>query len=62
MSTDTTMRVLLETAKLTVSDEEFGKLVDVYPVMRAQADGLYLPHLENESPAVSFDPTVDYPS
>jgi hypothetical protein len=60
MPADTAMKVLLETAKVTVSEEEFEKFVDIYPVLRAQADGLYLPHLEDEAPAVSFDPTVDY--
>lgn len=60
MSADATMKVLLETAKLTVSEEEFEKFVDIYPVLREQADALYMPHLEDEAPAVSFDPTVDY--
>jgi hypothetical protein len=53
------VKVLLETAGITVSDEEFEKFTDSYPVLRAQADGLYLPHLEAEEPAVSFDPTVE---
>jgi hypothetical protein len=53
-----TVKVLLDAAKLTVSAEEFEKFTDLYPDMRAQADGLYLPELDLEEPAVSFDPAV----
>ena len=55
-----TVKALLDAAQLEVSDEEFLGFVKVYPALRAQADGLYLPELEPESPAISFDPTVDY--
>lgn len=61
MSVHQTIKTLLEAAKLTVSDEEIEKFADIYPLLRAQADGLDLPHLETESPAVAFDPTVGYP-
>ena len=43
-----------------MSDEEFLGFVKVYPALRAQADGLYLPELEPEAPAIGFDPTVGY--
>jgi hypothetical protein len=54
----TTVKVLLDAANLTVSDEEFEKFADLYPDLRANADGLYLPELDLEEPAVSFDPTA----
>jgi hypothetical protein len=53
------VKALLDTACLTVSDEEFAKFVESYPVLRAQADSLYLPHLDAEEPAVAFDPTAE---
>lgn len=58
--TATIVRSLLDAAQLTVSADEFERFVAVYPVMRAQADALYLPELEPESPALTFDPTVGY--
>ncbi|QGG94996.1 hypothetical protein [Actinomarinicola tropica] len=54
----TTVKVLLDAAGLKVSDEEFLRFATVYPTIRAQADGLYLPELEDEDPALGFDPTV----
>ncbi|MEQ7128544.1 hypothetical protein ABN034_28970 [Actinopolymorpha sp. B11F2] len=51
---------LLTAAHLTVSDEEFERIVSVYPTIRAQADELYLPELEMEDPALSFDPAARY--
>ncbi len=51
---------LLDAAQLTVSDDEFERFVAVYPIMRAQADALYLPELEPEAPSLHFDPTVGY--
>jgi hypothetical protein len=53
------VKVLLENANLTVSDEEFAKFTESYPILRSQADGLYLPHLDAEELAVSFDPTAE---
>jgi hypothetical protein len=53
-----TVKVLLDAANLSVSDEEFEKFTDLYPDLRAHADGLYLPELDLEEPAVSFDPAV----
>ena len=52
------VKVLLETANLTVSDEEFAIFTESYAILRSQADGLYLPHLDPEGPAVSFDPAA----
>jgi hypothetical protein len=54
------VRSLLDAAQLTVSDDEFERFVAVYPIMRAQADALYLPELEPEAPSLHFDPTVGY--
>lgn len=57
--TPTTVRGLLETANLTVSEEEFDRFVAVYPMLRAQADELYgLPELSTLDPAISYDPTA----
>jgi hypothetical protein len=53
------VKVLLETANLTVSDEEFAIFTESYSILRSQADGLYLPHLDPEGPAVSFDPAAE---
>ncbi|GAA4998387.1 hypothetical protein [Actinopolymorpha pittospori] len=58
LSSAEAVKVLLATARLTVSPDEFDRLVGVYPLLRAQADGLYMPELESEDPALSFDPTV----
>lgn len=54
------VRVLMDGARLTVSDEEFQRFVKNYPTMRQQADALYRPELRPEAPAVAFDPQVDY--
>jgi hypothetical protein len=54
-----TVRALLGAATITVSDQEFLDLVAVYPALRAQADGLYLPELESVDPALSFDPAAE---
>ena len=62
MTTETaadTVRSLLGTANITVSETEFSELAKVYPAMRAQADGLYLPELEFIDPAVDFDPAAE---
>lgn len=53
------VKMLLETASLTVSDDEFTIFTESYPILRSQADGLYLPHLDAEEPAVSFDPVAE---
>jgi hypothetical protein len=56
----TIVRSLLDAAQLTVSDDEFLRFAQVYPIMRAQADALYMVELEPEAPALHFDPTVGY--
>lgn len=56
----TVVKALLEASGLEVSDEEFAKVVEVYPLLRAQADGLYMPELVGESVALSFDPATYY--
>jgi hypothetical protein len=56
----TIVKALLDAAQLNVSDDEFLRFARVYPVMRAQADALYLPELEPEAPCLHFDPTVGY--
>ena len=56
----TAVRVLLDAARITMSDEEFARLVAGYPTIRAQTDALYREELRNESPAVSYDPLVDF--
>ena len=59
MNAETTVGALLGAAGITVSETEFADLVKVYPALRAQADGLYLPELEFVDPAVDFDPAGD---
>ncbi len=51
---ETTVRALLDAAKLTVSDEEFQLFVRVYPAMRAGADSLYIPETRYEEPVLVF--------
>jgi hypothetical protein len=53
---------LLAAAQLTVSPQEKATLVKDYPLMRSNADALYLAELEFVEPAVTFDPTVYYPA
>ena len=53
-----TVKALLDAAGLKVSDEEFLRFATVYPTVRAQADALYLRELDDEDPALGFDPTV----
>lgn len=53
-----TVKILLDAAQLTVSDQEFARFTSLYPSLRAQADALYLPGLDAESPALAFDPTA----
>ncbi|MCU1407766.1 MAG: hypothetical protein JWQ43_4069 [Glaciihabitans sp.] len=53
---------LLSAAGLTVSAEEKAVFVSDYPLLRDDADALYLPELEFIEPANKFDPTLYYPS
>lgn len=59
MTTENTVRTLLDAANITVPDDEIAALIQSYPVLRAQADGLYLPELEFVDPAVDFDPSAE---
>lgn len=59
MTTDGTVRTLLDAANITVPDEEIEAMIKTYPALRAQANGLYLPELEFVDPAVDFDPTAE---
>ena len=56
------VKVLLESARLTVSVPEFERLVTNYPALRARADALYRLDLRDESPALAYDPLVDHAS
>jgi hypothetical protein len=55
----TTVRMLLEAAQLTVSDEEFDLFVKVYPALRADADGMYLPEVRYAELSLTFDARWD---
>lgn len=51
---------LLSSAQLPLSESERAGYVNDYPLIRASADGLYLPELEFVEPASRFDPTTYY--
>jgi len=53
---------LLTAAGLTVSPEEKAAFVSDYPLLREDADALYLPELEFIEPSNKFDPALYYPS
>lgn len=53
------VRVLLDAAQVRVSDQELVMLAETLPVLRAGAEGLYLPDLNGEDLALSFDPIVE---
>lgn len=52
----TVVTQLLGIAQLNPSVSEFERFVRIYPVLRAQADGLYVPEFGPEELALSFDP------
>ena len=56
---ETTVRALLDAAKLTVSAEEFELFARVYPGLRAGADSLYIPETRYEDPALIFTASWD---
>jgi hypothetical protein len=60
MATDpaVTVKALLDAARLEVSIQEFERFTALYPALRAQADALYLPDLDDECPVLAFDPTL----
>jgi hypothetical protein len=51
---------LLKTANLVVADNEFERFVSVYPMLRAQADGLYAPEFAGEDLSLVYDPTIGF--
>ena len=51
----TTVKTLIDAARLHMSDEEFDLFVRIYPPMRAGADGMYIPETRYEDPALIFD-------
>jgi hypothetical protein len=48
--TENTVRALLTAAGVTPLEEEVAAFVDMYPGLRARADGLYLLDPSNEEP------------
>jgi hypothetical protein len=52
---NTTVQALLDAAHLRLSDEEFELFAQIYPAMRAGADGMYIPETRYEEPALIFD-------
>jgi hypothetical protein len=58
-TTEDTIRVLLTSAGLTVSEEEFAQFVADYPADRAKLDALYeVPMVKEEEPQLVFSPYV----
>ena len=53
-----TVQALLHIAGLTVSDDELGRFVRLYPLLRSQADALLVGDVADEEPAVRFDATI----
>jgi len=51
---------LLAGAGLTMAAGEFERMVGVYPLLRAQADGLYSAEFADEDLALGFDPTIGF--
>jgi len=55
-----TVADLLARAGLVVADSEFERFVRVYPLLRAQADGLYASEFAGEDLALGFDPSIGF--
>jgi hypothetical protein len=55
-----TVKTLLEASGLEVHDDEFIRIAQIYPLLRAQADGLYLAEVSEEDPSMTFDPAAYY--
>ncbi len=53
---ETTVRVLLQAQGLEVSEAEFARFVQMYPLMREGADSLYIPEVRYEEPSPIFTP------
>jgi len=56
IDTATRVRVLLDAAGVTPTEKEFEAFVQAYPVLRAQADALYIEEVRYEEPALVFTP------
>lgn len=54
------VRRLLAGAGLTMATDEFERMVRVYPLLRAQADGLYAPDFAGADFGLGFDPSVGF--
>ena len=61
-SSEEIVTCLLSMARLTVSDDEKATFVRDFPLIREGADGLYLPDVEFDEPAVKFNPLDYYPA
>lgn len=48
----------VEAAGLPVTDAELAAFVDLYPVLRAGADSLYIEAVRYEEPALVFTPVA----
>lgn len=62
LDSETIITSLLAAAQLTVSEEEKARMVRDYPIIRSNADALYLEGLESFEPAVTFNPVDYYPA
>ena len=51
---------LLTSAGLTVADSEFERFVRVYPLLRAQADGMYAAEFAAEDLSLGYDPAFGF--
>jgi len=54
------VRRLLAGAGLAMAPDEFERMVRVYPLLRAQADGLFAPEFAGVDFGLGFDPTVGF--
>jgi hypothetical protein len=56
----TVVKMLLDIAHLTVSEEELERFSRTYSAIRVQADALYREEFRSEQPALAFDPLSEY--
>jgi len=54
------VRRLLAGAGLVMADDEFERMVRVYPLLRAQANGLFAPEFAGVDFALGFDPSIGF--
>jgi hypothetical protein len=55
-----TVKLLLDAAQVSVSEEEFLTCTRMYAAHRAQADALHALALGEEATALTFDPAAAY--